>query len=121
MKSYSIYALAIWAIVVSSFANASLMWDPTHRTIEAAADQDEAVASFGFVNAGRTAATIESVTTSCGCTTADLGRTVYEPGERGVIRAAFRFGDRVGLHTKKVIVRTSARSPGEDVRWSVIC
>jgi len=64
-------------------AGAQLTRHATHRTIEAAPDQDEAVASFGLVNSGRTPVTIESVTTCCGCTTAELERTVYEPGERG--------------------------------------
>ena len=66
----------------------------------------EAVGVFHFVNAGDTTITITSVVPGCGCTTAELAKRVYAPGEAGEIKAVLTIGDRAGLQEKTVQVTT---------------
>jgi hypothetical protein len=46
--------------------------------------------SFSFINAGDEPLVIQEVAPGCGCTTTTLGKTVYAPGETGVIDATFK-------------------------------
>lgn len=62
--------------------------------------------SFPFVNEGEATVTITEVKSSCGCTTAELEKKVYEPGEKGEITGVFRIGARQGLQRKTVRVTT---------------
>jgi hypothetical protein len=70
------------------------------------------VARYKFTNTGSTPIKIQSVLTSCGCTTAALSKTDYAPGESGEIAANFVFGGHTGRQTKSIMVSTSA-APGQ--------
>jgi Protein of unknown function (DUF1573) len=63
-------------------------------------------AHYKFSNAGSEPITIDTVKTSCGCTTAALSKKEYQPGESGEIEAKFQFGGRVGPQEKAIIVTT---------------
>ena len=85
-------------------SHAQLKWDTqkadlTPRPTDASVD-----AKFGFVNAGDSAVTIESVQSSCGCTIPTLAKKTYAPGDRGEILARFTIGDRRGIPSKTVRV-----------------
>lgn len=89
--------------------HAELRWDKPvqefHRT-----PQDKYVeAKFTFKNNGSTPVTIEKVRTSCGCTTADLAKKTYAPGEQGELAVKFSFGGRIGAQRKLVRVFSSDR------------
>ena len=89
--------------------HAELRWDKPvqefHRT-----PQDKFVeAKFTFKNTGSTPVTIEKVRTSCGCTTADLPKKTYAPGEQGELAVKFSFGGRVGAQRKLVRVFSTDR------------
>ena len=101
---YIIIAFLSWPLSIA--AHASLHFD--HRSLAPAVEPgaEQATASFGFANTGEQPVTITSIKTSCGCTTAELDKKTYEPGEAGEIAAILTLGDRVGKHTKKIIVRT---------------
>ena len=57
-------------------------------------------------NEGKTPVTVRKVRTSCGCTSAKLGKDTYAPGEQGEITVRFTFGDRRGPHRKIITVVT---------------
>lgn len=68
---------------------------------------------FKFTNAGDRPIEILKTTPACGCTTAILSKSVYAPGESGVITAVFTIGGRVGRQTKTVLVRTDENEANE--------
>jgi len=65
-----------------------------------------AVAHFKYKNTGDKPVKITSVHPSCGCTTAALAKDVVGPNESGEITATFNIGDRSGVQTKNITVRT---------------
>jgi len=60
--------------------------------------------SFSFRNTGDAAATITRVSSSCGCTVANVSDKVIPPGKSGAIKAAFDSSDFYGPVTKEVFV-----------------
>ncbi|HNX05734.1 MAG TPA: DUF1573 domain-containing protein, partial [Opitutales bacterium] len=97
----------IAALVALLFAHtclASLTWEYlTSRPVVQSTDTKVEVV-FPFRNTGTGVVTIDSIQSSCGCTTAELARTEYQPGESGSIKAVFTFGDRVGAQHKTISV-----------------
>ena len=86
--------------------SAALTWDAKTIEVTPKPGDAEAVGLFRFKNAGTTAVKIRDVRSSCDCTTAELGKRDYAPGEEGTIRAIFTIGDRMGLQEKGVTVIT---------------
>ena len=81
-----------------------LAWAETHLKIQAEPEDKEVIGTFSFQNGGSETVTILNVTSSCGCTVAELDRKVYDPGESGSIRATFSVGSRVGTQIKRITV-----------------
>ena len=75
---------------------AGLAWDDQSIGLSAASDARDATAVFPFKNTGESPITILSTKTSCGCTTATLSQTTFQPGESGQIDVVFAFGERIG-------------------------
>ena len=73
---------------VAEIAASPLAWERQVAEVTASPGQKEAVAEIAFRNAGSGPITVTSVDTSCGCTTAQMDRTSYGPGEKGKIRIA---------------------------------
>lgn len=86
-------------------ARAGLKWNERQLEFRPASDALETKGDFRFTNTGNTAITVQSVETECGCTTAVLDKTVYQPGESGRITATFTIGQREGEQTKHIQVR----------------
>ena len=59
--------------------------------------------------------TITSVEPSCGCTTAELEKRTYQPGESGVINTRFEFGEQSGLQMKAILVTTEGSEERPDI------
>jgi Protein of unknown function (DUF1573) len=91
-----------------------LTWDKTEQSFDATPQDKSVVARYKFTNTGSTPIKIQSVLTSCGCTSAALSKTDYAPGESGEIAANFVFGGHTGRQTKSVMVSTSA-APGQPI------
>lgn len=91
----------------SAWAERALIWEPTVIEIAAKEGDKEAEAAFTFNNGSETPVTIRQISTSCGCTTAAVDKKEYLPGESGIVRAKFLFGDRKGHQQKTIIVKTS--------------
>jgi len=87
-------------------AEAVVSWTERELKLQAEPGAEKISGVFTFTNQGEQDVTITSVRPSCGCTVAKLGKSQYAPGESGSIEATFKFGDRVGHQTKKIVVRT---------------
>ena len=99
-------------VVTAMTACAQLQWANMEQSIDAKPGDAKIIVDYAFTNVGAYAVTIESVKTSCGCTTAELEKKHYEPGEGGVIGVKFDVGSRIGLQTKRILVKTDdAKNP----------
>ncbi len=87
-------------------AKAELVWENPEQEFQRIGEDRELAVSFAFRNGGRTPVTITKVTTSCGCTTAELAKKTYQPGESGELPAKFVFGGRRGPQVKSIVVTT---------------
>ncbi len=98
--------LFIGAWLLPCFCAGAMNWDAQRIELTAKLADKQAVGVFRFVNAGNTTITITSVKSDCGCTTADLSKQTYAPGEAGEIKAVFTFEGRVGQQDKTIQVTT---------------
>ncbi len=87
-------------------AGASLTWEQQEIDLHPALADKTAVAHFKYKNTGDKPIKITSVHASCGCTTAALAKDTVAPNESGEIVATFTIGDRSGVQTKSITVRT---------------
>lgn len=80
----------------------------THTRLERSAEPGDTQMAvvFPFRNSGDAPVAVLGVESSCDCTTAHPVKAAYAPGEAGEIPLLFRFGDREGVHTKLLTVRT---------------
>jgi hypothetical protein len=72
--------------------------------------QRSVTSEFPFSNTTDHSVTITSVTTSCGCTVADVETRAYEPGTTGKLSCSFFVGDRSGVQNKTITLAL-AESP----------
>src|ERR1700674_5564029 len=82
--------------------------DTTEQTVRSKQQDKEVVAKYKFTNTGPKPIKIQSVQPSCGCTTAQLNKTDYAPGESGEIETKFTFAGRTGKQEKAITVDTTA-------------
>jgi hypothetical protein len=102
------FAVRLAAFVAAPLAaHAALTWETTRVETTLALNQEQFVTRFHFKNTGTTPVTITEVRPSCGCTTAELPKKIYAPGESGYVHTVFTVGDRVGLQQKVVMVTTA--------------
>lgn len=100
-----VYAVLAVPILCSA-ALGRIHRDSLIQETHASADDEKAIIDFTFTNTGEHPVTIRSVTTTCGCTTAQLTKETYGTGEKRKITATFTFGQREGVQTKRIVVRT---------------
>jgi len=104
----------VFCLCASSALAQQLTWDKTEQSFDATPQDKSVVARYKFTNTGNEPIKIQSVLTSCGCTSAALAKTEYAPGESGEIAVNFVFGGHTGRQTKSIMVSTSA-APGQPV------
>ena len=85
-------------------ARADLKWQATRLEFHPALTDKEVKGEFTFTNDGNQPVIIDSVDTGCGCTSATLARTTYQPGETGTIDVIFHLGERTGFQDKPIRV-----------------
>ena len=103
-------AVTVVFLALLSSAHAGLKWDNPEQTFTVKPTDSAVIAKYRFTNTGTEPVTIDSVRTSCGCTTATLTKKEYLPGESGEIEARFEVAGRVG-HQEKAILVTTKDSP----------
>jgi hypothetical protein len=96
------------AVVLLGAVNAfgELVWQNSSQEFQRTPEDRELVVNYAFRNDGKAPITIVKVTSSCGCTTAELAKKTYQPGEAGNLPARFIFGSRRGPQAKSVAVTT---------------
>lgn len=62
-------------------------------------------ADFTFANTSDRRVVVSSIKSSCGCTTAELEKREYQPGEAGVIPVVFTIGSRSGDQDKTISIK----------------
>jgi hypothetical protein len=99
------YVLFVLA-ALSTNAIAQLTWeDPEQRFTARPTDQFIEV-KYRFTNTSSHPVTIDEVHPSCGCTTVQLRKKEYAPGESGELAARFDFAGRTGHQEKSIMVLT---------------
>lgn len=96
----------LFAICSAGPASAQLQWAadvfegevrPLQRTLQVA---------FSFRNAGDAPVNIRRIQTNCDCLEARTDKTIYLPGEAGLVAARFVVGERTGPHERTITVVT---------------
>ena len=77
-------------------------------------DTESLEGRFPFTNAGGKPLNITEVKPSCGCTTTELARTRFEPGEGDALELVWEPKGH-GLQAKTITVRSPSEGPGLDV------
>ncbi|HXA14924.1 MAG TPA: DUF1573 domain-containing protein [Opitutaceae bacterium] len=111
MRSFIFVALILSLTALPRVGATGLAWEKNVIEVSANPDQQEVKAEFPFRNEGNRPITIQSITTSCGCTTAALDKKSYAPGEGGKIQVTFTVGERTGTQEKYITVQTDG--PGQ--------
>lgn len=85
---------------------AALVWPQQEIRLQVAADTAVVPVAFTFRNAGREAVRIISVQSDCDCTTTQLAKEKWSPGEAGEIAVTMVLQGRTGRLERRVRVTT---------------
>lgn len=109
------------ALLGSSDLHAQIVWNSRFLEFHPSVTDTNVQARFPFKNTGARTVTISNVTSSCtDCTTMELTKRAYAPGESGEIVGVFRFGERVGIHEKTLtVVSDDPKEPKVELKFKV--
>lgn len=108
-KSVGFFLAVAFEALLSTPAHCELTWPTREVTITTKMGDEAVSAVYIFRNEGKSEVKILSVETSCGCTTVNLSKKIYAPGEHGEIKARFEIGERTGLQEKTITVVSDDR------------
>jgi len=95
---------AVLSLAVPAMAGPQLTFDKNVFDFHSVIQGKTVSHSFTFRNTGDAPATITRVSSSCGCTVANVSDKVIPPGKSGAIKAAFDSSDFYGPVSKDVFV-----------------
>lgn len=95
---------AVLSLTVPAVAGPQLTFDKNIYDFHSVIQGKTVAHSFTFRNTGDAPATITRVSSSCGCTVANVSDKVIPPGKYGAIKAAFDSSDFYGPISKEVFV-----------------
>ncbi|MRR53651.1 MAG: DUF1573 domain-containing protein [Deltaproteobacteria bacterium] len=95
---------AVLSLAVPAMAGPQLTFDKNVFDFHSVVQGKTVSHSFTFRNTGDAPATITRVSSSCGCTVANVSDKVIPPGKSGAIKAAFDSSDFYGPVSKDVFV-----------------
>ncbi|MHC1697388.1 MAG: DUF1573 domain-containing protein [Geobacteraceae bacterium] len=95
---------AVLSLTVPAVAGPQLTFDKNVFDFHSVVQGKTVAHSFMFRNTGDAPATIARVSSSCGCTVANVSDKVIPPGKSGTIKATFNSSDFYGPVTKEVFV-----------------
>ncbi|MEM6885403.1 MAG: DUF1573 domain-containing protein [Verrucomicrobiota bacterium] len=98
--------ILIGSLLLNSIAQAGLKFETTRLELKPPMGALHADYMFSFRNSSDQKITVQDVVSSCGCTTAELGKRVYQPGEVGELKGRFTFEGRTGFQQKKITLKT---------------
>jgi hypothetical protein len=108
MKMFMGGKLVVGLLLIAVGAQAQLEFAEPKQVLPVVAGALALDARFEFTNKGTTPVKILKVVAACGCTTPEVAKTEYAPGEKGVVVAHFDIGQREGPQHKTVAVSTDA-------------
>ena len=113
--------LALGALLEGGNLHAQLTWNSRFLEFLPSVTNTQVEARFPFKNTGPQTVTISNVISSCtDCTTMELAKKAYAPGESGEVVAVFRFGERVGVHEKTLTVQSDdPKEPKAELKFKV--
>jgi Protein of unknown function (DUF1573) len=91
-------------LFLTALPAADLVFDQESLIITPKTGEDRAIVAFPFRNAGTQALTIGKLEASCGCTTVELEKRTYQPGEKGEVSVIFDLNGLAGLQEKSIQV-----------------
>ena len=107
-ESVRLAAFLISGVFLAGIASAGqLEWETQSVQLKAGYQDNKLTASYPFTNTSDAPVTITNIRTTCGCTTTELDKKTYQPGEGGTIDAVFTVGNRSGIQQKKIYVYTT--------------
>lgn len=106
MKNRVLLLLIGLVLTLGFSARAALVWENPEVDLHPTLSDKTAVAHFKYKNTGDKPIKITDAHSSCGCTVASPPKDPIAPGKSGEIVATFTIGDRSGVQTKTVEVRT---------------
>ncbi len=112
-RSIQTIILMLGILFAADPAHAQLNWERTEIQANVTAEESEITVEFPFRNKGRRPIFIEEVKPDCGCTTTELAKWEYAPGEGGLLSVTFHFGQRIGPQTRTILVRTDDPNQSE--------
>jgi hypothetical protein len=95
---------AVLSLTVPALAGPRFTFDKTVYDFTTVAQGRHVVHNFTFRNTGDAPGTISRVSSSCGCTVANVSDKVIAPGKTGTIKTSFDSSDFNGPVTKEVFV-----------------
>lgn len=103
------FAACCGALLFAAAAFAALEFENPRLELPAPpSGTKEIIAEFPFKNTGTSTVIILGTESSCGCTVPEITEKTYAPGASGKLKARFEVGDRQGLQTKQLTVKTDA-------------
>ncbi len=96
--------LALFLLLLSCPSWAGLTFDKSLKEVHAGVEQREVTCDFEFTNKTDEPVTIARYESTCSCMSVKVkdGKLVYQPGERGTVRAIFDMGNFSGDIDKSV-------------------
>src|SRR5262245_4013384 len=108
MKLLARLCLTLLALTAGApLTQATLKFEEIKIEHTATAEETSFTGTYKFENTGQTDVTIKKVSTSCGCTSADLKKKEYKAGEKGTLDVTFKYDDRQGFQMKTITVETN--------------
>lgn len=98
--------LALCGLLSCAQSHAQLAWDTTQVEMNPAPGQTNISATFHFQNVGQRAVTLFGLKDGCGCSTSNLTRRSYAPGEKGDFTLAFAADGKPGHVVKHATLQT---------------
>lgn len=93
-------------LLAGSCARGQLRWEATELEVESRPGQTKADGWFRFLNAGPRPVTLFGLKDGCGCSTSNLVRRAYGPGERGDFTLGIETGGTPGNYVKFATLKT---------------
>ena len=98
--------IVIWLGLAGVLLAGGITFPETTKEVKAGLEDTSAKLDFPFTNKGDKPVVIKEAKGACSCVIVAIARekTVYAPGESGVIHATFDFGDVTGAVEKDVLI-----------------
>jgi hypothetical protein len=105
MGRLGVCVLLLWGAGVQWKGDAAMVWDQSEVRHVAVPGETFFDARYQFVVEDRPVKVL-AVRSSCGCTTAQIERRLYQVGEKVEVVLHFEYGERIGLQQKLVEIET---------------